>query len=426
MPVLTHADFQLNYQLIGPDLTPTDRSGWVQTVPQSALSATAPAPAPAPAPVALIHGLGTNLAFWYLGAMRHLARDRTFILHDLRGHGASSMPAKGYGLDQMADDFRLLLDRLGIVRAHVVGHSHGARVALAFALTHPDRVESLTIADTQIRALQPPMRLGDWSYWTEWKADLVSRGVTSFPSEDAIIDFRLLAELGPRSAGGKMLAETPVLHAPDWSVDWSVDMPTDHFRPRQVARREGRLEGRLEGRGDGRRIDLQSRQMGARGADQWKALLETTAAPDEMHDESAIPPDALQRLTMPVLLMYGDVSHCVPTSDRLMEAIPQARRILIPGAGHFFPIVKPRLFARALRVFLARVEADQPRAAQNEASPRSAHAGQNLGQTPVPITEQIANQTLVPHTGLPRFGQARRLGSGLMARAAGRLSRGGK
>jgi len=34
--------------------------------------------------------------------------------------------------------------------------------------------------------------------------------------------------------------------------------------------------------------------------------------------------------------------------------------VLVPGGGHFFPIVKPQFFTRALRVFLARVETGAP------------------------------------------------------------------
>lgn len=286
-----------------------------------------PVPKPGEPPVALIHGLGANLAFWYLGAVRHLGRERTLLMHDMRGHGASSMPATGYGLTQLADDFRILLDELEIERVHLVGHSHGARVALVFALEHPERVESLVLADTQIRALQKPMTLGEWPHWPQWKADLQSRGVTEFPPEDAEIDFRLLADLGPRSAGGR-------------------DRPT--------------AEGRRRRRGAGAgvsQIDLRSRQMGARGADRWQALLAETSAADELGDESAIDLTALDRLTMPVLLMYGAMSHCLPTAQKLEALLPQARRVTVPGAGHFFPIVKPNFFARTLRMFLAGVDA---------------------------------------------------------------------
>lgn len=331
MPTLTHADLKLNYQLIGPELSP------------------------AKPPVALIHGLGANLAFWYLGAMRHMGRDKTLLLHDLRGHGASTMPEQGYGLTQMVEDFRRLLDHLGILRAHVVGHSHGARIALLFALTYPERVESLTLADTQLRALQPPMTLGEWPHWPEWKADLTKRGVTSFPPEDAIIDFKLLAELGPRSAGGR--GGRSVVDMPPGGVKGRIG--DGAVAERGPARRRAGGRGQDGGKlaGGARRIDLQSRQMGARGAEQWQTLMDGTKAPVEMHDESAIHLPDMYKLTMPVLLIYGGLSHCVPTADKLAELMPNARRILVPGAGHFFPIVKPRPFARALTVFLGSVEA---------------------------------------------------------------------
>ena len=96
--------------------------------------------------------------------------------------------------------------------------------------------------------------------------------------------------------------------------------------------------------------------MGARGSQKWQTLLETTTAATELQDEGDVPADRLPGLTMPVLLIYGALSHCVPSSERLLEVIPDARRIMVPNAGHFFPIVKPRLFARALRMFVAGVE----------------------------------------------------------------------
>jgi len=366
MPALAQADVTLNYQLIGPDIR-KDRP-----------------------PVALIHGLGANLAFWYLGAIRHLGRDQTFLLHDLRGHGASSMPEAGYGLRQMADDFLALLDHLEIDKAHVVGHSHGARVALLFALLYPERVESLTVADTQIRALQPPMKLGDWPHWPQWKADLMRRGVTSFPPEDAVIDFQLLAELGPRSAGGRggrSMTDGPVGGGGPLAERGRLRRrraaaEADETMPNAVG------PGALAKRGPGgRRIDLASRQMGDRGAKKWETLMSNTQAPVEMHDESPIEPAGLPGLTMPVLLMYGELSHCVPTADRLLEEIPNARRMLVPGAGHFFPIVKPQTFARALNFFLRRVNAGEANAPMSSAAPKGA---------PLP-------QGVAPNAAMPRL-----------------------
>jgi pimeloyl-ACP methyl ester carboxylesterase len=308
MPLLTKTEVSLSYQLVGPELK--------KDVP----------------PAVLIHGLGANQAFWFLGALRHLGHDRAHLIYDLRGHGASSMPDGGYDLITMASDLLDLLDRLGIDKAHIVGHSYGARVALVFALRHPERVESLTIADTQIRALQGPMKLGEWPHWPEWKADLASRGVTSFPPEDSVIDFSLLAALGSRGSSG------------------ASDQPGMLSKINPAAQVGG-------GGGASRRIDLQSRQMGAKGAEKWQALMARESVTNELHDESCIKVDGINDLEMPVMLMYGAMSHCVPTADKMMELVPNGRRVLVPGGGHFFPIVKAQYFARVLNGFLARVEA---------------------------------------------------------------------
>ncbi|GGH57398.1 hypothetical protein GCM10011341_26760 [Frigidibacter albus] len=338
----------MNYQLVGADLRPGQ------------------------APVAMIHGLGANLAFWYLGAVRHLAADMPILLHDLRGHGASSMPPSHYQLHDLADDFAALLDHLQIDRAHVVGHSHGARVALAFAIAHPERVASLTVADTQLRALQRPMRLADWPHWPRWKAELAGQGVTSFPPEDAEIDFRLLADLGPRGgaalAGARAAISAVNEEGPEDPPELSL-LPGGGRLAAALGRPSGALAARMprlaalaaeraaeRGADAPRRIDLRSRQMGARGSQKWQTLLETTTAATELQDEADVPADRLPGLKMPVLLIYGALSHCVPSSERLLEVIPDARRIMVPNAGHFFPIVKPRLFARALRMFVAGVE----------------------------------------------------------------------
>lgn len=47
---------------------------------------------------------------------------------------------------RLASDLTLLLDKLEIARAHVVGHSFGGQVVQEFSAAHPERVEALTVA----------------------------------------------------------------------------------------------------------------------------------------------------------------------------------------------------------------------------------------------------------------------------------------
>lgn len=296
MSVLSLPDVRLNYQHVG-----------------------------AGTPVTMVHGLGANMAFWYFGPVRLMTLDNRLLMYDLRGHGISTMPDVGYTLDRMVADLLALLDDQGIEKTHLIGHSYGARVALAFAALYPERLITLTVADTQIRALQPPMRLADWPYWSQWKTDLLAGGRVQLPDDDELIDFRLLADLG--QSMGKPAAAGAL----------------------------GGPGGQRAGRGalaPKRRINLNSRTMGNKGRQRWIKLLEETSANTELHDESLLSEEVLAGIEVPTLLMYGGLSHCLPTSVILQDVLPDSRRVVVSGAGHFFPIVKPKMFARAYGQFL--------------------------------------------------------------------------
>lgn len=157
----------------------------------------------------LIHGLGANLAFWYLGIAAKLAENYRVIIYDLRGHGESSMPPAGYTLPDMAQDLQHLLQYLGVKRAHLVGHSFGARVALCYTMLHPQQVETLTLADAQFTCLQPRIRLKDWPYWQEWQQQLRRQGVVNLPADNEIIDFPLLNHLNQVASTSDQLAPSP-------------------------------------------------------------------------------------------------------------------------------------------------------------------------------------------------------------------------
>ncbi|ACZ30652.1 alpha/beta hydrolase fold protein [Xylanimonas cellulosilytica DSM 15894] len=104
----------------------------------------------------LLHGMGaaSDASSWAPVA-EDLARDHRLVVPDLRGHGDSGRPGT-YTLAEMADDVAALLDRLGVERATVVGHSMGGLVAIALTLARPDLVEALVVEDS------PPPRPGDW------------------------------------------------------------------------------------------------------------------------------------------------------------------------------------------------------------------------------------------------------------------------
>jgi pimeloyl-ACP methyl ester carboxylesterase len=72
-----------------------------------------------------------------------LSRRYEIVAYDMLGHGGSALPPAEPRLVDYAEQLRALLDALAIDRAHVVGHSMGALVALEFALAHPLRTRSV-------------------------------------------------------------------------------------------------------------------------------------------------------------------------------------------------------------------------------------------------------------------------------------------
>jgi pimeloyl-ACP methyl ester carboxylesterase len=103
-------------------------------------------------PLVVVHGY-TGGAHEWREVARGLAGERTVLLYDQRGHGASSAPREpsAYAMARLAEDLRGLLDARGIERAHVLGHSMGGMVALRFAVEHPARAASLVLVATTSR-----------------------------------------------------------------------------------------------------------------------------------------------------------------------------------------------------------------------------------------------------------------------------------
>jgi pyruvate dehydrogenase E2 component (dihydrolipoamide acetyltransferase) len=101
-------------------------------------------------PVLLLHGFGADLNSWMFTQPALAERGRAVAL-DLPGHGGSTKVLDGADESSFAAVIDLALGALGIARCHLVGHSMGGGIALAFAAWQPERVASLTlIASAQL------------------------------------------------------------------------------------------------------------------------------------------------------------------------------------------------------------------------------------------------------------------------------------
>ncbi|MCC6849910.1 MAG: alpha/beta fold hydrolase [Deltaproteobacteria bacterium] len=104
-------------------------------------------------PVVFLPGFGVGAASFapQLHAVACAGTFRALALHP-RGIGASDAPAaEAYAIAEGAGDAAALLATLG-ARAHVVGASLGAAIALELALRVPDRVRSLTLVTPFLHA----------------------------------------------------------------------------------------------------------------------------------------------------------------------------------------------------------------------------------------------------------------------------------
>jgi pimeloyl-ACP methyl ester carboxylesterase len=102
-------------------------------------------------PLVLVHGYPLDHHLW--DEVAPLLED-TFdlILPDLRGFGGSTAVDAFYAMEDFAEDIAGLLDRLGIEKTAIAGHSMGGYVALAFARLFPKRVLGLGLVGSQVLA----------------------------------------------------------------------------------------------------------------------------------------------------------------------------------------------------------------------------------------------------------------------------------
>lgn len=95
-------------------------------------------------PILIAHGLFGSGRNWGVIAKR-LAKVRRVITVDMRNHG-DSFQADSQSYPEMAEDLAEVIRSEGGA-ADVIGHSMGGKAAMVLALTHPDLVRALVVAD---------------------------------------------------------------------------------------------------------------------------------------------------------------------------------------------------------------------------------------------------------------------------------------
>lgn len=221
------------------------------------------------------------------------------VAPDLRGHGASDHPlgVDAYTFDTFASDLVALARALGWTHVVVLGHSMGGMVAQHLALTRPELVRALVLMDTA----HGPM---DWL-----DPDLLSMAAAIIRDDgvDAFVDL------------------TAALRDDD-------PLATPAFR-RLVAERPGYAEF----------VDRKAR---ATSADMRLAMMPAFTAQAERLD-------ALGAVDVPTLVIAGEQDDgFLRHSHDMVDAIPGARLVVVPDAGHSPQFENPDAWWAALRDFL--------------------------------------------------------------------------
>ena len=94
--------------------------------------------------IVLLHGYLESMLVWedFVPLLYPYARVVTL---DLPGHGISEIKGEVHTMDFLADTVLAMLDKLGIERCTMVGHSMGGYVALAFCERHPERLDGIVL-----------------------------------------------------------------------------------------------------------------------------------------------------------------------------------------------------------------------------------------------------------------------------------------
>lgn len=94
-----------------------------------------------------VHGRFSSQENWSSYAEHYRRKGYRVITYDLDGHGKST----GDGtltLQEHADGLKKILDRLGVQRTVLVGHSDGGVIAQQFCADHPNQVKALALVNS--------------------------------------------------------------------------------------------------------------------------------------------------------------------------------------------------------------------------------------------------------------------------------------
>ena len=253
---------------------------------------TGPGPLQAPA-VILLHGFGSSLHTWDAWATELQTAQRVIRI-DLPGAGLTGAdPTGDYSDERGVQIISTLMDALGLARASLVGHSMGGRLAWRFAAARPERVAQLVLVAPD---------------------GFASAGFEYGKAPEVPAVARLMEYVLPKAVLRMSLA--PAYADPSKISDATLTRYHDMLLAPQV--RSALL-----------------------------ARMAQLALQDPVH--------WLKSVRAPTLLMWGEQDQMIPLANAkdYLGALPNAKLVTYPGAGHLPHEEAPAASLAAVRAFLA-------------------------------------------------------------------------
>jgi pimeloyl-ACP methyl ester carboxylesterase len=247
-------------------------------------------------PLLLIAGVGYGRWFWHK-IVPGLGRHFRVITFDNRGAGETDKPAGPYSVPMMAEDTAALLDALGLADVYLMGHSLGGFIAQELAVRRPELVGKLILASTTHGGPDAiPITPEALAVLTDRQGDpeeLVRRGI-------AVAGAPGFAERNP-----EVVQEL---------VEYRMSNPVPPA--------------------------------------QYQAQVMAGAGMGEFTREQVA--ERLAAIQVPTLILFGEHDRVVPPGNAqlLAEKIQGARAVILPAAGHIFPLEIPEATVAVIREFL--------------------------------------------------------------------------
>jgi pimeloyl-ACP methyl ester carboxylesterase len=253
-------------------------------------------------PVVFVHEFAGDCRSWE-PQMRYFGRRYTCIAYNARGYPPSDVPENDgmFSQERACDDILVILDSLGLRKAHIVGLSMGGFATLHFGLRHPDRAHSLVVAGC--------------GYGAE---------------KDKQEQFRAEAE-----ATAKL-----------------IDQSTSGVFAAKYAEGPTRVQFRNKDPRGWEEFREQLATLSRKGAAlTMRGVQKTRPSLFELEQQ-------MRKLTVPTLIMTGDEDEpCLIPAIFMKRTIASAALTVLPNSGHTINLEEPDAFNRAVDEFLIQVTA---------------------------------------------------------------------